>query len=281
MQPCFTRSGAVLILSRVTVKSKTKGRKQMIKIAVYGKGGIGKSTTVSNVSAALADMGYRVMQIGCDPKADSTSSLHGQGEITTVLDLVRERRNAFELSDMVKEGYGGVICVEAGGPTPGLGCAGRGIIAALDKLKEKGAYETYKPDVVIYDVLGDVVCGGFSMPMRGGYADKVFVITSGENMAIHAAANIAVALDGFKDRGYASLGGIILNHRNVRDEDAKVAELAEDIHSEIIGELTRSETVTDAEDLGKTVIEAFPESEMAAEYRTLAEKLIAICGIEK
>ncbi|MBR4090507.1 MAG: AAA family ATPase, partial [Mogibacterium sp.] len=135
----------------------------MIKIAVYGKGGIGKSTTVSNVSAALADMGYKVMQIGCDPKADSTSSLHGQGDMTTVLDLVRERKNAFELSDMVKEGYGGVICVEAGGPTPGLGCAGRGIIEALDKLKEKGAYETFKPDVVIYDVLGDVVCGGFSM----------------------------------------------------------------------------------------------------------------------
>ena len=250
----------------------------MIKIAVYGKGGIGKSTTVSNVAAALADMGYKVMQIGCDPKADSTSSLHGGGKMTTVLDLVRERKNDFELSDMVCEGYGGVICVEAGGPTPGLGCAGRGIIAALDKLKEKGAYETYEPDVVIYDVLGDVVCGGFSMPMRGGYADKVFVITSGENMAIHAAANIAMALDGFKNRGYASLGGIILNHRNVRDEDAKVKELAEDINSTVLGELSRSEIVTDAEDLGKTVIEAFPESEMAEEYRQLAKTLVDICA---
>ena len=250
----------------------------MIKIAVYRKGGIGKSTTVSNVAAALADMGYKVMQIGCDPKADSTSSLHGGGKMTTVLDLVRERKNDFELSDMVCEGYGGVICVEAGGPTPGLGCAGRGIIAALDKLKEKGAYETYEPDVVIYDVLGDVVCGGFSMPMRGGYADKVFVITSGENMAIHAAANIAMALDGFKNRGYASLGGIILNHRNVRDEDAKVKELAEDINSTVLGELSRSETVTDAEDLGKTVIEAFPESEMAEEYRQLAKTLVDICA---
>ena len=253
----------------------------MVKLAVYGKGGIGKSTTVSNVSAALADMGYKVMQIGCDPKADSTASLHGKGSITTVLDLVRERKNNFALEDMVCEGYGGVICVEAGGPTPGLGCAGRGIIAALEKLKEKGAYKVYRPDVVIYDVLGDVVCGGFSMPMRGGYADKVFIITSGDNMAIHAAANIAVALEGFKDRGYASLGGIILNHRNVRDEDAKVAELADDIHSEIIGELTRSETVTDAEDLGKTVIEAFPESEMADEYRALAAKLAELCGLEK
>ena len=253
----------------------------MVKIAVYGKGGIGKSTTVANVSAALADMGYKVMQIGCDPKADSTSSLHGKGSIATVLELVREHKNDFELEDMVHEGYGGVICVEAGGPTPGLGCAGRGIIAALEKLKEKGAYNEYKPDVVIYDVLGDVVCGGFSMPMRGGYADKVFVITSGENMAIHAAANIAVALDGFKDRGYASLGGIILNHRNVRDEDAKVAELASDINTEVIGELTRSETVTDAEDLGKTVIEAFPESAMADEYRALAMKLADICGLER
>ena len=274
----------------------------MIKIAIYGKGGIGKSTTVSNVSAALADMGYKVMQIGCDPKADSTSSLYSGsglqskteaspksgllskysgGGLPTVLDLVREKKNDFTLEDMVCEGYGGVICVEAGGPTPGLGCAGRGIIAALEKLKEKGAYDVYKPDVVIYDVLGDVVCGGFSMPMRGGYADKIFVITSGENMAIHAAANIAMAVEGFRDRGYAGLGGIILNHRNVRDEDAKVAELAEDINSEIIGELTHSETVTDAEDLGKTVIEAFPESEMADEYRKLARRLIEICGLDK
>ena len=252
----------------------------MIKIAVYGKGGIGKSTTVSNVSAALADMGYKVMQIGCDPKADSTSSLHGGSGMTTVLDLVRERKNDFSLEDMVMEGYGGVICVEAGGPTPGLGCAGRGIIAALEKLKEKGAYERYRPDVVIYDVLGDVVCGGFSMPMRGGYADKVFVITSGENMAIHAAANIAVAIDGFKDRGYADLGGIILNHRDVKDEDAKVAELASDTGSEVIGELTRSSTVTDAEDLGITVIEAFHESAMADEYRSLAKKLLEVCGAE-
>ncbi len=250
----------------------------MIKIAVYGKGGIGKSTTVSNVSAALADMGYKVMQIGCDPKADSTASLHGQGEIKTVLDLVRERKDGFTLEEMVHEGYGGVICVEAGGPTPGLGCAGRGIIAALEKLKAKGAYEKYKPDVVIYDVLGDVVCGGFSMPMRGGYADKVFIITSGENMAIHAAANIAMAIDGFKDRGYAELGGIILNHRDVRDENAKVQELADDIHSKIVGELSRSETVIDAEEVGKTVIEAFPDTRMAGEYRKLAEKLMEICG---
>ena len=251
----------------------------MIKLAVYGKGGIGKSTTVSNISAALSDMGYRVMQIGCDPKADSTVSLHGKEKVTTVLELVRTRKNEFTLEDMVNVGYGGVICVEAGGPTPGLGCAGRGIIAALEKLAEKGAYETYQPDVVIYDVLGDVVCGGFSMPMRGGYADKVFVITSGENMAIHAAANIATAIAGFQGRGYASLGGIILNRRNVKDEDAKVEELAKDIESEIIGTLSRSDLVQEAEDLGKTVVESFPDSEMAEEYRNLARKLLDICGV--
>ncbi|MBE6949991.1 MAG: nitrogenase iron protein [Ruminococcaceae bacterium] len=252
----------------------------MIKLAVYGKGGIGKSTTVSNLSAALSDLGYRVMQIGCDPKADSTVSLHGKGNINTVLELVRTRKNDFTLDDMVTVGYGGVICVEAGGPTPGLGCAGRGIIAALEKLAEKGAYETYQPDVVIYDVLGDVVCGGFSMPMRSGYADKVFVITSGENMAIHAAANIAMAVENFKGRGYAQLGGLILNRRNVKNEDAKVQELADDIHSSVIATLSRSDTVQEAEELGKTVIEAFPESEMAGEYRRLAKTLLVVCGVE-
>lgn len=252
---------------------------QMIKIAVYGKGGIGKSTTVSNLSAAFSDLGLKVMQIGCDPKADSTISLHGKEKMTTVLELVREKKNDFSLEEMLTEGYGGVICVEAGGPTPGLGCAGRGIIAALEKLQEKGAYEVYKPDIVIYDVLGDVVCGGFSMPMRNGYADLVFIVTSGENMAIHAAANIAMAIEGFKGRGYAKLGGLILNRRNVKEEEKKAAELAEDLHTEIIGTLNRSETVSEAEELRKTVIEAFPDSEMADEYRTLAKKVLEICEV--
>lgn len=252
----------------------------MIKIAVYGKGGIGKSTTISNVAAAMAEQGLKVMQIGCDPKADSTVLLRHGKPVETALDLVRDRKNDFTLDDMVMEGYRGVLCVEAGGPAPGMGCAGRGIIAALEKLKEKGAYETYKPDVVIYDVLGDVVCGGFSMPMRGGYADRVFVLTSGENMAIHAAANIAMAVENFKNRGYAKMGGIILNRRNVKHEEEKVQELCEDIHSRVIGRLSRSETVTDAEELAMTVLEAQPDSEMAAEYRRLAEQILAVCREE-
>lgn len=249
----------------------------MIKIAVYGKGGIGKSTTVSNVAAALAEQGMKVMQIGCDPKADSTLQLRHGEPVPTVLELVNKRKNAFELEDMVRKGYGGVICVEAGGPTPGLGCAGRGIITALEKLKEKGAYETYRPDVVLYDVLGDVVCGGFSMPMRKGYADQVFIITSGENMSIHAAANIAMAVENFKNRGYASLGGLILNRRNVKREDEKVAELAEDFHTKIIGSLSHSEQVTLAEEQQKILLEAFPDSEMAEEYRHLARQIMAVC----
>lgn len=250
----------------------------MIKIAVYGKGGIGKSTTISNLSVALANKGLKVMQIGCDPKADSTTNLHDGSEINTVLDLVRERKDDFKLDEMVVEGYKGILCVEAGGPTPGMGCAGRGIIAALEKLEQKGAYETYKPDVVFYDVLGDVVCGGFSMPMRAGYADKIFIITSGEYMAIHAAINIATAIDNFKDRGYASLGGVILNKRNVKNEEEKVNEFIENIDSKLVGTLDRDEIVVVAEEDKKTVLEAFPESLMAKEYEVLADNLLKVCG---
>ena len=250
----------------------------MIKIAVYGKGGIGKSTTISNLSVALANKGLKVMQIGCDPKADSTTNLHDGSDINTVLDLVRERKDDFKLDEMVVEGYKGILCVEAGGPTPGMGCAGRGIIAALEKLEQKGAYETYKPDVVFYDVLGDVVCGGFSMPMRAGYADKIFIITSGEYMAIHAAINIATAIDNFKDRGYASLGGVILNKRNVKNEEEKVNEFIENIDSKLVGTLDRDEIVVVAEEDKKTVLEAFPESLMAKEYEVLADNLLKACG---
>ena len=246
----------------------------MLKVAMYGKGGIGKSTITSNLAAAFAAMGKKVIQIGCDPKADSTINLLGGEPLRPVMNYMREEdEEPEELSDIAKEGYGGVLCIETGGPTPGLGCAGRGIIATFQLLEDLQLFETYKPDVVLYDVLGDVVCGGFSMPMRKGYADKVFIITSGENMAIHAGANIAMALENFKNRGYASLGGIILNRRNVAREEEKVNELADDFQTQVVGTLSHSGLVTEAEEKKETVMECFPDSEMAEEYRKLAEAI--------
>ena len=246
----------------------------MLKLAFYGKGGIGKSTTVCNIAAALAEKGLRVMQIGCDPKADSTSALLNGRKAVPVLELIRSKNDAFEWQEMVFAGAENIFCVEAGGPVPGMGCAGRGIINALEKLESKGVYAAIKPDVVLYDVLGDVVCGGFAMPMRKGYADKVYIITSGENMSVYAAANIAMALKNFENRNYAALGGFILNRRNVKDEDAKVKTLAEDFNSSITGTLSRSDVVADAEELHQTVLQAFPDSAMAAEYRLLAENIL-------
>ena len=200
----------------------------MKKIAIYGKGGIGKSTTTSNLSAALAARGLRVMQIGCDPKADSTKNLMAGKKIPTVLDQIRQKEEAVSLEDIAFRGYGNIVCVESGGPTPGIGCAGRGIITAFEKLEELEAYEVFRPDVVFYDVLGDVVCGGFAMPIRGGYADHVMIVTSGEMMALFAADNIAHAIRNFGKRGYAKLAGFIQNSRNVEGEDERVRLAAEE-----------------------------------------------------
>ena len=246
----------------------------MYKAAIYGKGGIGKSTTISNVSAALAEKGLKVMQIGCDPKSDSTFDLMHGRRVNTVLDLIRAKQNDIELEEMVNTGYGGVLCVEAGGPTPGLGCAGRGIVSALELLDEKEAYDVYRPDIVFYDVLGDVVCGGFAMPIREGYADRVYIVTSGEAMSVYAAMNIATAVDTFTKRGYASLGGIILNKRNVEDEEQHIKKLCEDANTEVIGVLERSELVQKCDAVHKTVIEAYPDSEEADMYRRLAAGML-------
>ncbi len=245
----------------------------MKKIAVYGKGGIGKSTTTSNIAAALAVSGYKVMQIGCDPKADSVKNLMEGKKIPTVLDKLREGGDV-ELDDIVYEGFGGVLCVEAGGPTPGIGCAGRGIITAFEKLEELSAYETYKPDVVLYDVLGDVVCGGFAMPIRQGYADEVFIVTSGEMMALYAASNIAAAIRNFGIRGYAKYKGVILNSRNVENEVSIVNEALKEIGGEIVEVIPREKLVQQAENMGKTVIEAFPDSELSHIYTDLARKMV-------
>lgn len=249
----------------------------MIKVAIYGKGGIGKSTTTSNLAAALAAQGYRVMQIGCDPKADSTKNLMGGRKIPTVLDQIKEKGDRLRLDDIAFKGFADTVCVESGGPTPGIGCAGRGIITAFDKLEALNAYEIFKPDIVFYDVLGDVVCGGFAMPIRGGYADRVFIVTSGEMMSLYAATNISHAIANFGNRGYAKFSGIILNSRNIENEQELVQKAADEMHTEIIKVVPRSSYVQKAENEGKTVIEAFPECAMALEYMDLATKLMEVC----
>ena len=248
----------------------------MRKIAIYGKGGIGKSTTTSNLSAALAGMGYRVMQVGCDPKADSTKTLMGGRRIPTVLEQLRQKGDDLSLSDIVFTGFGNVLCVESGGPTPGIGCAGRGIISAFEKLAELNAFGVYQPDIVIYDVLGDVVCGGFAMPIREGYAREVFIVSSGEMMSLYAANNIAQAIRNFGKRGYARLGGLILNAKNIENEEGIVQQACAEIGTEVIQYVPRSPDIQSAESKGATVFEGLEESRMHTVYRTLAERILSI-----
>ena len=246
----------------------------MRRIAIYGKGGIGKSTTSANISDALAESGFTVMQIGCDPKADSTSLLTGK-PIPTVLETMRDNPDR-TLEDMVHVGSNGVLCVECGGPRPGTGCAGRGIIAAFQELDRLGAMERYRPDVIIYDVLGDVVCGGFAMPIRNGYARDVFVVTSGEKMSLYAANNIATAVNDFRRDGYARFGGLIQNSRGVEDEDSLIDSAAEKIGSKVVFRLPRSPVVQTCELKNSTVVSGEPESEMAGLYRSLAKTIYGL-----
>lgn len=246
----------------------------MKKIAIYGKGGIGKSTVASNVSAALALSGHTVMQIGCDPKSDSTKNLTGGHRINTVLDVMRSKKTGITLEDIITLGYAGVLCVEAGGPIPGTGCAGRGIITAFEQLEELDAYDVYKPDVVIYDVLGDVVCGGFAMPIRQGYADHVCIVSSGEMMSLYAADNIAQAVKSFAKHKYASLRGLIYNAKGIENEDETVEKAAEEMGTQVILKIDRDGIVQKAENAGMTVMEYAPDSSLAAKYRELAALIV-------
>ncbi|MDR1262684.1 MAG: AAA family ATPase [Oscillospiraceae bacterium] len=246
----------------------------MRKMAIYGKGGIGKSTTASNLSAALSNAGYRVMQIGCDPKSDSTKSLTDGKRIATVLDQIRVKRDELSPRDLVYEGYGGVLCVEAGGPSPGQGCAGRGIISAFEKLEALHVFELYQPDVVLYDVLGDVVCGGFAMPIRCGYAREVYIVSSGEMMSLYAAGNIASAVRCFAGHGYARLGGLILNRKNISNEREIVQKACEELDVALVGEIPRSGDIQLAEDSGGTVFQSIPDSPLCGVYTQLAQTLI-------
>ena len=241
-------------------------------IAIYGKGGIGKSTTTSNISAALAEAGYRVIQIGCDPKSDSTNTLRGNNYLPTVLDSLREG-NKIHLEDISVKGFGGVLCIESGGPVPGVGCAGRGINAAVSLLQELNLFEEFKPDYVLYDVLGDVVCGGFAVPIRDGITDRAYVVSSSDFMAIYAANNLFKAINKYAPSGGAKLGGVIAN--SITQGYAK--EIVDDFTSRtgttVAGYVERSIVVQQSELYGKTVIEANPTSKQADIYRNLAKHI--------
>ncbi len=247
----------------------------MLKLAIYGKGGIGKSTTTGNLAAAFAMLGKKVIQIGCDPKADSTVNLLGGNPVKPVMNYLREYdREPESIEEIAKEGFGGVLCIETGGPTPGLGCAGRGIITTFSLLEDLELFETYQPDVVLYDVLGDVVCGGFAAPIREGYASQILVVTSGEKMALYAANNINTAVTNFEDRGYATVRGVVLNRRNVLNEREKVEEFASANGLEIIADIPRSDDIIRFEDQGKTVIEGDIDLPISHIYLDLAKQLL-------
>jgi nitrogenase iron protein NifH len=246
----------------------------MRKIAIYGKGGIGKSTTTQNTVAGLAEMGRKVMVVGCDPKADSTRLLLGGLAQRTVLDTLREEGEDVELDDVRKTGFSGTLCTESGGPEPGVGCAGRGIITSINLLEQLGAYaESEKLDYAFYDVLGDVVCGGFAMPIREGKAQEIYIVVSGEMMAMYAANNISKGIVKFAEAGGVRLGGLICNSRKVDNEKEMIEAFAEKLGTQMIHFVPRDNMVQRAEINRKTVIEYEPGHSQAEEYRALAKKI--------
>ncbi len=241
-------------------------------IAIYGKGGIGKSTTTSNISAALAEAGYRVIQIGCDPKSDSTNTLRENNYLPTVLDSIRDGKK-IHLEDISVVGFKGVLCIEAGGPVPGVGCAGRGINAAISLLQELNLFEEFKPDYVLYDVLGDVVCGGFAVPIRDGITDRAYVVSSSDFMAIYAANNLFKAINKYAPSGGARLGGIIGNGLSAGYSNAIIDDFANKTGTGVAAYIPRSLVVSQSELFGKTVIAAKPEDPHADIYRNLAKHI--------
>ncbi len=247
----------------------------MRQVAIYGKGGIGKSTTTQNTVAALAEAGKKIMIVGCDPKADSTRLILNSKAQNTIMDMARDAGSVedLELEDVMLIGFGGVRCSESGGPEPGVGCAGRGVITAINFLEENDAY-TDDLDFVFYDVLGDVVCGGFAMPIREGKAQEIYIVTSGEMMAMYAANNISKGILKYAHSGGVRLGGLICNSRNTEREDDLINELADRLGTKMIHFVPRDNQVQAAELRKQTVIQYSPEHPQADEYRQLAQKIV-------
>lgn len=246
--------------------------KKLKQIAIYGKGGIGKSTTTSNISAALSKMGYKVMQFGCDPKSDSTNTLRDGKYIPTILDTLRAN-SKLNARDVIFEGFNGIYCVEAGGPAPGVGCAGRGITTSVQLFKQQRIFEELDLDFVIYDVLGDVVCGGFAVPIREGIAEHVFTVSSSDFMSVYASNNLMRGIQKYSNSGGALFGGIIGNSVNAGYSKDILDDFAARTGTNIVEYVPRSVTVTQAELQGKTTIEMAPDSEQARIYTQLAKKI--------
>jgi nitrogenase iron protein NifH len=254
----------------------------MRQIAIYGKGGIGKSTVSSNLSMAFRRQGLEVMQVGCDPKRDSTRSLTGGRMIPTVLETLRDLlrvgrdQGSIALEDIVFLGEGGVRCVESGGPEPGVGCAGRGVLTALQILKDLRAFDTYGVDVVLYDILGDVVCGGFAQPIREGFAQEIYLLCSGSFMSLYAANNIAKGVRRLSRRGETGLAGVICNSAgDERFERAMLADFAATLGTRLLGFIPRSSAIQACEVEGRTVLQQSPNSPEAGVFRDLAAGVLA------
>jgi nitrogenase iron protein NifH len=247
-------------------------KNKLRQIAIYGKGGIGKSTTTQNLTAGLSQLGKQIMVVGCDPKADSTRLLLGGLAQKTVLDTLREQGQGVQLDALLKTGFGGIRCVESGGPEPGVGCAGRGIITSIGMLESLGAY-TEDLDYVFYDVLGDVVCGGFAMPIREGKAKEIYIVASGEMMALYAANNISKGIQKYAQKGEVRLGGIICNSRNVDHELELLHAFCDELGTRLIHFVPRDNVVQRAEIRKQTVIQYQSQAAQAEEYRQLAKKI--------
>jgi nitrogenase iron protein NifH len=245
------------------------------KVAFYGKGGIGKSTTQQNTAAALAHFhGKKVFIHGCDPKADCTRLVLGGVPQATIMDTLREvGEEGVTAENVINLGFGGIQCVESGGPEPGVGCAGRGVITAIDLMEKQGAYAE-DLDFVHFDVLGDVVCGGFAMPIRDGKAQEVYIVASGEMMATYAANNICKGLLKYAKQSGVRLGGIICNSRKVDNELEMMEEFVQALGTQLIHFIPRDNIVQKAEFNKKTVVEYDSDCNQARQYGELARKII-------